>query len=195
MTTNYCVYKHTSPTGKVYIGITGQDPVRRWQNGYGYRLNSYFFKAIVKYGWDNFTHEIVRASLTKEEACRAEVELIALYDSTNPAKGYNLSLGGEHSLPTEATRQKISAANTGRKPFSAGKHLSREHRRRISENWSGGPVAVSVVCIETNEIYPSVKAAAQKLGLRDTTTLYRCLEGKRKTAGGYHWKRQLKNEE
>lgn len=29
----YTVYKHTTPSGKVYIGITGQKPERRWQNG------------------------------------------------------------------------------------------------------------------------------------------------------------------
>ena len=29
----YCVYKHTSPSGKVYIGITRNDPIKRWQNG------------------------------------------------------------------------------------------------------------------------------------------------------------------
>lgn len=26
----YSVYKHTSPSGKVYIGITKQKPVKRW---------------------------------------------------------------------------------------------------------------------------------------------------------------------
>lgn len=34
---NYCVYKHTSPSGKVYIGITNQKPTRRWREGEGYR--------------------------------------------------------------------------------------------------------------------------------------------------------------
>ena len=27
---NFTVYKHTSPNGKVYIGITMQNPIRRW---------------------------------------------------------------------------------------------------------------------------------------------------------------------
>jgi hypothetical protein len=193
MNRNYCVYKHTSPSGKVYIGITGQDPTRRWQNGYGYRLNSYFFKAIVKYGWDNFTHEIVRAGLTKAEACAIEVELINLYDSMNPARGYNLSPGGEHSTPTQATRQKISAANKGRRPFTAGKHLSEEHRRRISEHYAGGPTPCEVVCVELRTTYPSIKAAGEALGLRDTSSIYRCLSGKRETAAGYHWRRVIQD--
>lgn len=27
---NFCVYKHTSPSGKCYIGITNQDLEKRW---------------------------------------------------------------------------------------------------------------------------------------------------------------------
>lgn len=34
---NYCVYKHTTPSKKVYIGMTGQDPEKRWRNGSGYK--------------------------------------------------------------------------------------------------------------------------------------------------------------
>ena len=36
----YYVYKHTSPSGKVYIGITSKHPPeRRWANGNGYKKN------------------------------------------------------------------------------------------------------------------------------------------------------------
>ena len=63
-----CVYKHTSPSGKVYIGITKQKPEKRWGNGKNYAQNEYFFAAILKYGWGNFTHEIIADGLTREEA-------------------------------------------------------------------------------------------------------------------------------
>ena len=33
----YSVYKHTFPNGKVYIGITKQNPLKRWRNGTGYK--------------------------------------------------------------------------------------------------------------------------------------------------------------
>ena len=64
----YCVYKHTSPNGKVYIGITSQNPIARWRNGKGYSNNTHFKNAIDKYGWDNFKHEILHSELSKEEA-------------------------------------------------------------------------------------------------------------------------------
>ena len=34
----FYVYKHTCPNEKIYIGITKQQPIKRWgYNGYGYR--------------------------------------------------------------------------------------------------------------------------------------------------------------
>ena len=91
----YCVYKHTAPNGKVYIGITCQNPLRRWNNGKGYAENSYFSNAIVKYGWDNIKHEILFDNLTKEEACQKEIDLIAEHKSNIADYGYNISSGGE----------------------------------------------------------------------------------------------------
>lgn len=72
---NFCVYKHTFPDGKVYIGITGQDPTIRWSNGFGYQ-GQRVFKYIVKYGWDNIKHEILYSDLTVLEAERIERKLI-----------------------------------------------------------------------------------------------------------------------
>jgi hypothetical protein len=60
----YIVYKHTSPNNKVYIGITKKKPNDRWASGFGYEHQIYFFRAIVKYGWDNFKHEILYTNLT-----------------------------------------------------------------------------------------------------------------------------------
>lgn len=92
----YCVYKHTFPNNKVYIGITSLNPLRRWkQNGMGYKGQRFVFNAILKYGWDNIKHEILYSNLTKEEACQKEIELIAEYKSNNRKYGYNISIGGE----------------------------------------------------------------------------------------------------
>ena len=35
----YIVYRHTSPNGKMYVGITHLMPKRRWHNGRGYVHN------------------------------------------------------------------------------------------------------------------------------------------------------------
>ena len=115
----YCVYMHTSPSGKSYIGITcRKPPEKRWSNGNGYRRgHPYFWKAICKYGWNNFRHSILFDGLTQQQACEKEQEMITLYDTTNPNKGYNMTSGGEGKggyITSEETKHKISQSRIGR---------------------------------------------------------------------------------
>lgn len=92
MQENYIVYKHTSPSKKVYIGITNRNPIIRWGKGGRQYLNKqkngnyahrFFANAIIKYGWDNIKHEILFTNLSREEACNKEKELIAYYKLKN----------------------------------------------------------------------------------------------------------------
>ena len=92
---NYTVYMHITPNRKMYIGITSRKPQYRWNYGKGYVSNKHFYNAILKYGWDNIEHIIVAECLSKEDACAMEQKLIAKYDTTNPSKGYNRSIGDE----------------------------------------------------------------------------------------------------
>lgn len=127
MERRYSVYIHTTPSGKVYVGMTGRDPLVRWRNGTGYSGSKYFDHAIKKYGWENIKHEVVLTNLTKQEACNAEKELIKKYDSTNMEKGYNRTFGGEEGLVfTPETKKKISEK-------SRQHHASLEYRRAASE--------------------------------------------------------------
>lgn len=114
----YNVYSHTSPSGKKYIGITKQKPEHRWSNGDGYKRHPYFYNAIKKHGWDKMEHVVLFTGLSEQEAKEKEAELIALYDTTNPALGYNISSGGESGANgvtrSEETRRKLSIANKGK---------------------------------------------------------------------------------
>lgn len=72
------------------MGITKErNPKDRWQHGNGYKDNSKFYSDIAKYGWDNFTHEIVYNDLDYKTALFYENKLIKEYDSVK--NGYNLS--------------------------------------------------------------------------------------------------------
>lgn len=93
----YCVYKHTCPNGKIYIGITSQKVERRWNNGNGYKQNEYFTNAIRKYGWENIKHDILFTNLTKYQAEEKEIELINQYKSNQKEFGYNILDGGNAS--------------------------------------------------------------------------------------------------
>ena len=105
MENNYIVYMHVSPSDKRYIGITSQKPERRWKNGIGYKSNEHFYRAIEKYGWDNFQHIIIAKGLTKEEAEWLEIELIREWGTTNFKKGYNKSKGGESNKGYKHTEE------------------------------------------------------------------------------------------
>lgn len=133
---NYCVYKHTTPNGKVYIGITQQEPSARWQHdGAGYKNAGRFRYAIRKYGWGNIQHEILATGLSYDLASAAERKLIKRYDSRNPDKGYNVKPGGEAESGwslSEAARDKIRQSKLGSNNPMFGKKLSAEHRARIS---------------------------------------------------------------
>lgn len=97
----YCVYIHTFPNGKKYVGLTGRKPHLRWRKGKGYEEGRHpaMYNAIQKYGWENVTSEIVRDKLTKEEACNLEIELITKFKTNikeyGKGFGYNMDSGGE----------------------------------------------------------------------------------------------------
>ena len=50
MEESYTIYRHISPSGKVYVGITSKKPIVRWNNGNGYKRCVLFKRAILKYG-------------------------------------------------------------------------------------------------------------------------------------------------
>jgi len=111
------------PNGKIYIGITSQTDInRRWQNGYGYRNNVLFYRAIKKYGWNNIRHEILCDGLNKTAAEKMEIKLIRESKSNNSHYGYNIDNGGNCTgTHSEETKRKISEAQKGEKNHAYGK--------------------------------------------------------------------------
>lgn len=95
----WCIYKHTNNiNGKIYIGQTCQQPELRWRNGEGYQHQELFYRAIQKYGWDNFTHEVIEDNIPSSElADEKEKQYIKFYHSCvyDPlCNGYNMTWGG-----------------------------------------------------------------------------------------------------
>lgn len=138
----YCVYMHISPSNKAYIGITSRAPENRWgKNGYRYKRNNHFWNAIQKYGWDNFKHEIFANNLSKDEACKMEKMLIALFKTQDREYGYNVAPGGEAPMLglkfSEETKKKMSDNRKGENHWNFGKKTSEETKRKISEAQKG----------------------------------------------------------
>lgn len=113
---NYIIYLHKNKiTKKVYIGQTKDTIERRARGGSGYQGCSHFYKAIQEYGWENFEHFILEEGLTSAQADEREKYWIAVFDSTNPKKGYNIKTGGKvphHSINYTA-RKKVYCKETG----------------------------------------------------------------------------------
>lgn len=184
----YVIYKHTTPSGKVYIGITSQNVNRRWRNdGSGYNLQM-FYRAIKKYGWNNIKHEILIKGLTREEAEQKEIELIKQYKSNNPKFGYNIDLGTKHS--ENHTNKAIKNRRSYKKennPFY-GKHwteeqLKNQFKNRRSYKGSSNPNAKRVICVETGETFDSLKEVCIKFNI-SKPLLIGVLKGKYKQAKG-----------
>lgn len=146
----YTVYKHISPSGKGYIGLT-KNYVKR---AYWHKSTSNcraFKNAIDKYGWNNLVHEVIKENLTLEEACSLEEKLIYEHNTLSP-NGYNLKEGGLYGKMSKETidkfkkrkfsletREKMSIAHKG-KPRSqeavaktAAKHTGMKRSEEAKE--------------------------------------------------------------
>ena len=71
--------------------------------------------------------------------------------------------------------------------YVLGKRPSLEHINKMV-NASKKLASVKIRCVETGETFQSMSAAAKHLGLQ-LCTLSACVNGRNKTAGGFHWER------
>lgn len=157
MEENYCIYKHTAPNGKCYIGLTkhGDNPNVRWQNGDKYQECPHFYAAIQKYGWDSFSHEILEDGLSRDTASCRERYWISHYDSYKPENGYNLTTGGETGWEhSEDTKERIRQKHIGTKTSDETKEklrkialsrppMSSDQRAKISAGTLGHTITES----------------------------------------------------
>lgn len=166
----WTVYVHISPSNKYYVGITSMIPTYRWANGQGY-CTQIFYRAIEKYGWNNFEHEIFASNLTKEEAEQIEIKLILLLASNDYRYGYNIDGGGSTKKNvSDCTRQKISKNHAD---------VSYENNNQAKE------VYQFTLKGEFVNRFKCQKEASEKTGI-DRHSIS-CANVRNKTAGGYLW--------
>lgn len=148
---NFKVYCHINKTNnKLYFGITSQTLNERWRNGKGYK-KGVFYRAIQKYGWDNFEHILLIENLSEDCAKETEKYLINKYNSIVPF-GYNTTFGGDSIYRpkyTEEERQlrskKMKGKNnpmygirlTGESNPMYGKHHSDNTKEKIGRTHIG----------------------------------------------------------
>lgn len=122
MVKTWIVYKHISPSGRIYIGITPQSNVkRRWRYGTGYSNCVLFQNTIKKYGWYNIKHEILFTNLEEERAKNLERNLIRHYKNLNIS--LNITDGGDGTLGRVFSKETILKM----KKSHSGKKLEKSH--------------------------------------------------------------------
>jgi group I intron endonuclease len=105
---NGCIYLITNPiNGKVYVGQTLHYKIRMKTHEYSGKNPKYYFGyAIRKYGWENFTKDILIDDVPEEDLDNLEINYIAFYESFGPG-GYNLTEGGGGTSGYKYTEEHI----------------------------------------------------------------------------------------
>lgn len=214
MDNNYCVYRHTAPNGKVYIGITCRQPEIRWgATGNKYKNNKHFYNAIQKYGWNNIKHEILFDGLSEALAEAYEKWFIFVHNSSDRKYGYNHTLGGDHGKMSAQTNFENSQRGKlligpknpfyGRTHTAHSKEKMREARLNNPDRFEQSKRAglkskektqkkVAQFDLSGNYIaeYESLSDAACAVSSGDSGSSHigAVCAGKRKTAYGYIWK-------
>ena len=219
----WVIYKHTSPSGKSYIGLTSKKPEVRWQNGTGYDPETQIRQAIYKYGWDAFSHEILESDITSlEEANAREKYWIQFYDSFR--HGYNMTEGGDSINPDSVKKKPLICYETGEifeTASEAGEaynidrsSIARACRLGIKSKglhfvyledygpeWEppkskklNNSRSIHVLCKETNEEFPSLREASRKMNITPSL-ISRCCNGILDSTHGYHFEFIQRNEE
>ena len=196
----YSLYKHTSPSGKIYVGITRQKPEWRWNHGRGYCHGDQpvFERAIIKYGWDNIKHEIILSGLSEEKAKEYEVLLISFYKSIGIS--YNITNGGDGHFGSFYKKRKQISLETRKK-------MSESHKGKIAgeKNPMFGRHETSSCFGKFSKKHPASKTVYQydksgnfikkwdcisdiqrELGFVVTNITAVC-KGRTFTAGGFRW--------
>lgn len=162
---------------KVYIGKTIDSYTYRWSSHKhdSELFNYYFYKAIRKYGWDNFSKYVIYQTEELENnkenkkyldnlILNKEKYYIKQFNSNNPNVGYNLTEGGEGTSGKTYTEEQLSKIKNKGKIV-----LQCDLNGNIIKEW------------------PSMKSIKDNLGL-NLDNIRACCNNKRDSWKGYLWK-------
>lgn len=155
--------------GKVYVGQTIGDYRRRWTCHRTSKKGSCraLYRAIQKYGSQNFTIEVIAKASSRAELNLLEVFTILYFKSNKKEFGYNLTTGGDNNTVVNAeVRQKWSKIRKGRLVGS-------EQRQKISASMKGREFSVE---------HKNKLKAKRALQVKETTKIK---TGERNNSTGY----------
>ena len=203
------IYKITSPSGRIYIGQSRDIAKRfnDYKSINNSKEQIKLHRSFLKYGYDNHVFEIIEECLFKNLNIR-ERYYQDFYNVLKNGLNCILVQTDELPLIFSIeTREKISKANKGRKHSEEaklkitnsklGKKLSEEHKLKLSlihknkilseEHVNNirrsiekhHPGSKPIINIETNEIFETIKDAAESINMKSNTLVCK-LNGRNK---------------
>jgi group I intron endonuclease len=180
---------------KEYIGQTAHEDFQVRLNGHMSDVKNgrkrHLYNAIRKYGWDQFTIEILhnfpREGNWQERLDELEIQEIAQRGTLSPG-GYNNETGGNRNkVLHEDTKELMSSVRSGEQHAMFGKHHQDEakdllrdaNRKEVQQRSRDGT--------EFIRTFMSIEDASQETGA-DGSHICKVCKGERKTAGGFNWK-------
>lgn len=179
MKIKFKIYKITCKiNNKVYIGQTIESLEKRFNRHMGYQKNEHdtkFYRAIRKYGKENFYIELLEVVSNQQQLDKREYYWICFYDSVS--KGYNTkdSIGkcGGDTLSNHPNKEliskklsesklgdknpmRINGGLKGERNGMYGKHLTEEQKNNLSKKLKGRTRSVEE-CRKTSESLKGVK--------------------------------------
>lgn len=182
----YTIYKATNTNNnKSYIGFDSNWPLRikdHRNNALVKNMNTIFYKAIRKHGWDKFSWEIVYQSLDKEHCFKTMenyfITEFRTYIKFEGTAGYNMTLGGDGTIghtPRPTPESNLKRSNTLK-----GRVITTEHRSKIgaarkglkfSKEWCNN---ISKARLEKTDFKPLSDEHKSKISNSNKRPKYRC---------------------
>jgi len=189
----YYVYTHLNPQSKeiFYVGIGKGN--RAWNQWAG--RNKFWGNYVNKYG---FEVEIIAENITRNQAGKIEIELIAHLGRRQIEEGgtlVNRSLGGDGGsggyTHTEEWKRHQSEKRLGKKK----KPLSQEAKEKLSKALTGREVTWGKPVLQFDKQgnfikeWPSAKAAKKETGAKNVFEVASGYKNQLyKSSGGFIWK-------
>lgn len=200
------IYKITNKINqKIYIGQTSRTIAIRWKDhcSVAYRKTSKdynlpLYRAIRKYGTENFLIEEVDYAFSQEELDLKEIQYIEKYNSYY--NGYNASLGGsghkkynyseivEYYLAHKSLQKTCQHFQIyDQVVYSALSAAGIKPQKEANLSWQKKAKRY-ILCIETQHIFNSMAEIDRYFNKTVHPNIRRCLDGITEKAYGFHWK-------
>jgi group I intron endonuclease len=192
------IYCYTNKiNGKKYVGQTTKSLQHRhkqhigmsnWKNNKNYNLP--FYKAIRKYGIENFKLEVLERNKTLNELNLLERKYISKFNSlANEKNGYNVSDGGSNGSPLAGkSEEKINEWKRKISESKKGKYVgenSPSFGKRGKENKNSIPIISINIENKNIKYYESLSFAVDE-GY-DSGSICRCCKNVNRTHKGHVW--------